>query len=422
MSDAWAVALAVAAAIGALGAWRMPLWPAVALAALGLAVRRPAILCLGAALLASALGARSWAGLAPLPPHTHVPIATTATLVTDPTDVKHAVAVELRLSGGRRVSAFAHGRAAHLLRPLLAGERVRVSGHQGATSGRRRDYLAHRHIVTMLSVDSAERVDAGSPPARLANAARRVLMRGVRSFPADQQAMFGGFVLGDGRDQPPGVVDDFRGAGLTHLLVVSGQNVAFVLALFAPMLAFFGLRGRLVAGVVLLVLFGVLTRWEPSVLRAEAMASISMLATFLGRPISTIRVLALAVTGLLLVDPLLVGSVGFLLSTGACAGIALLARPLSRVVPLPLAVTLAAQVGVAPVLIPVFGGVPLASLPANLLAVPAAGPLMAWGMSAGAVAGVTGGRLAAVLHLPTRVLMAWIEGVAHWAAHLPLHW
>jgi competence protein ComEC len=137
-----------------------------------------------------------------------------------------------------------------------------------------------------------------------------------------------------------------------------------------------------------------------------------MAAAWAGRPVSTLRLLALAVTGLLLLDPLLVGSVGFLLSTGACLGIALLAGPLARRMPLLLAVTLSAQAGVAPVLVAVFGAFPLAALPANLLAVPAAGPLMVWGMAGGAAAGMAGGQAAAALHAPTRLLMAWIEGVA----------
>src|SRR5206468_3695597 len=102
--------------------------------------------------------------------------------------------------------------------------------------------------------------------------------------------------------------------------------------------------------------FGVLTRWEPSVLRAEAMAALALVGTTLGRPVSGLRLLALAVTAVLLVDPLLVRSVGFLLSVAACTGIALLARPIARVVPGPrrlaaaVGVTVAAQLGVAPVL------------------------------------------------------------------------
>jgi ComEC/Rec2-related protein len=210
------------------------------------------------------------------------------------------------------------------------------------------------------------------------------------------------------------------------LLVVSGENVAFALALAGPMLRRLPLSWRLLAGLVVLGLFGVLTRWEPSVLRAEAMAAIAMTASAIGRPVSTIRLLAIAVTGLLLIDPLLVGSVGFLLSVGACAGIALFAQPLAASLPGPRAVasatgvTLAAQAGVAPVLLPAFGALPVATLPANLLAMPAAGPVMVWGMLAGVPAGLVGGWPAAVLHLPTRVLVGWIALVARTTARAPL--
>ena len=233
-------------------------------------------------------------------------------------------------------------------------------------------------------------------------------------------------MLGDDRGQSPEVVEDFRGSGLTHLLVVSGENLAFVLALLAPFLRRLGMTGRLVAACGVLVFFGVLTRWEPSVLRAVAMVAVSLLAWVRARPVSGLRLLALAVTGLLVIDPLLVHSVGFLLSVGACAGIALLARPLADVLPgpralaNPLGVTMAAQLGVAPVLIPVFGGVPVASLPANLLALPAAGPVMMWGVAAGLPAGLVGGTPAGLAALPTRVLIGWIAGVARWGAAAPL--
>ena len=160
---------------------------------------------------------------------------------------------------------------------------------------------------------------------------------------------------------------------------MTGSNVAFVLVLAGPVLRRFGLGGRLVGGLAVLVVFGTMTRWEPSVLRACAMAACSMTALHLGRPNAGLRVLALAVLGLLLADPFLVHSVAFLLSCGATAGIAVLAAPLSERLRGPrwiregLGVTLASQIGVAPVLLPVFGALPAAALPANLVAVPLAG-------------------------------------------------
>jgi competence protein ComEC len=413
---AWAVALVVCAAAGAAAARGLPLWLGAGVVVLALAMRRPAMLCVGVAVLASALGARSWEGLRPPAPSR---VSGVAMLVTDPVDVEGALRVEARL-GERRVEAWARGADAGRLRPRLAGQRVEMAGRLSAVPKRQRAYLASRHVAARLTVQHVGAWSDGGPLARVANGVRRTLLRGASSIPDGHRALFAGLVLGDDREQDVGTVDDFRATGLSHLLAVSGQNVAFVLALSAPLLRLLGLRGRFLAALGVLVLFGALTRWEPSVLRAEAMASVSLLAAMLGRPASTIRVLALAVTGLLLVDPLLVRSVGFLLSCGACAGIATLAAPLSRRLPMPLAVTLSAQVGVSPLLAPVFGGVPLASVPANLVAAPVAGPVMMWGLAAGLPAGLLGEPWAGFLHVPTRLLVAWIAAVARLGATLPI--
>jgi competence protein ComEC len=197
------------------------------------------------------------------------------------------------------------------------------------------------------------------------------------------------------------------------------------MALAGPVLRRLGLRSRYVATLGLVAWFALLTRFEPSVLRAAAMAAVAATSVVLARPASTIRILALAVAAMTLVDPLLVWSVGWWLSVGATAGIALLGAPLSARLPGPrvlrdaVAVTIAAQVGVAPVLVSAFGGVPIASVPANVLAVPVAGPLMVWGLPAGVLAGLAPG-LAPALHLPTRLGVRWIALVARVGAAAPI--
>ena len=422
MGDGAVVVMAVATAAGAWAALRLPLLAVAAVAVFGVATRRPMVVIVGAALLASALGARAEDGLRP---PTVGEWRGIATLVGDPGDAFGGVRVDVRIMG-KRVEAQARGRAAARLRPRLAGEQVSMAGELRPVPESARPYLFRRHVVAQFVVAEVGGWEAGSGPSRVANGIRRTLLAGVTSLPIERRALYAGFVLGDDRGQPVETTDDFRAAGLTHLLVVSGQNVAFVLALLSPLLRRLRLGPRLTAGLVLLLLFGVLTRWEPSVLRAEAMAALALVSATMGRPVSGVRILGLAVTGCLLVDPLLVGSLGFLLSVGASAGILFLARPLAALLPGPrplaqaLGVTLAAQVGVAPVLVPVFDGLPVASLPANLLAVPVAGPLMMWGIAAGLPAGIVGGPVARVLHVPTEAMVAWVAAVARWGAGLPL--
>src|SRR5688500_17750750 len=103
MSDRWAVALALAAAAGAWASRPFPLAPVIALIAVAFVVKRPVLLCVGAALLTSTMGARAWAGLDPPRPQ---PVDGTVTLVTDPDDAFGAVRAEVRLDG-RRFEAWA---------------------------------------------------------------------------------------------------------------------------------------------------------------------------------------------------------------------------------------------------------------------------------------------------------------------------
>ena len=83
-------------------------------------------------------------------------------------------------------------------------------------------------------------------------------------------------------------------------------------------------------------------------------------------------------------------------------------------------VTLATQAAVAPLLLVLFGPVPVAARPANLLAAPVAGPLMVWGLTGGLVAGAFGPPLDAIVHLPSGVGLCWVAGVAEWAGRRPL--
>jgi competence protein ComEC len=423
LSERAVVALAVVVWVAACHPVDVPPLVGAAVGAVAVVLRRPWLLVVGAAVAASGLAAGAEAGLVPPEPRT---VQAEVTLLGDPVDgFGGSVRADVRL-GRRRVEAWAHGATAAALRPRLAGERLVVAGRLRPPSPLARARLARRHVSARLDVREAGRWRAGSAPTRVANELRRRLAAGAEPLGDDRRALFTGMVIGDDRDQAVAVADDFRAAGLTHLLAVSGQNVAFVLALCRPLLRRLRLAPRWAATLGVLAAFGLLTRFEPSVLRATAMAAVVCTADAVGRPASRLRVLALAVAGLVLVDPLLVGALGFQLSVGATLGIGLLARPLAERLPGPrpvaeaLAVCIGAQVGVAPVLVPAFGGLPVASLPANLLAVPAAGPVLAWGLTAGMAAGVLGPPFDALLHAPTAVLLAWVAGVARVCARLPL--
>ena len=218
----------------------------------------------------------------------------------------------------------------------------------------------------------------------------------------------------------PRVEEDFRATGLSHLTAVSGENVAMFLApnMGLGMLIGLGRRGRFMLGIASVGFFVVLTRGEPSVLRAAVMSGLTMLGIFLGRPRSPPAIVGGAVLLLLGLDPSLVYAMGFQLSVAATVGMALLATPIAdrvrflpRGIALAAATTLAAQAGVSPLLLYHFGVVPTVSLPANLLAFPAVGAGMNLGLAA-AACGLVARPGGVVLGVMARLPLGYRESLA----------
>jgi competence protein ComEC len=313
---------------------------------------------------------------------------------------------------------------------LRPGDRVAAEGPLSIPDGPFGSWLRHRGYAAVLSTDRIRRI--GPAPdlvRRLAEGVRVSFGRSVRRvFPSRDAGLLMGLALGDTSRLDPGIEEDFRATGLSHLTAVSGENLAMFLA---PIMGLLGLvqlgrRARLAVGAAAVGFFVLLTGAEPSVLRAGAMTGLTLLGVFLGRPRSPAAILGAAVLILLAINPALVYSIGFQLSVGATAGMALLANPLSarlRFLPQSLALaagtTLAAQIGVGPLLLYHFGLVPMVSLPANLLAFPAVAPAMLLGLVAAAIASMVpavGGGIALLARVPVRYL----EALAHRLAHSPL--
>ncbi len=350
-------------------------------------------------------------------------------LTSDPDSGRFVASVLVRVDAGdghRTVLVAGSGSDAMRLQLLQAGDHVTVTGRLGPLrAGGADDRARWRHAVARLDHARLEALSQPEGLLAIADGLRNIVLRGTVSLAPTHRALVAGFLLGDTRGLPPDIESAYRDSGLTHLLAVSGENVAFVLALAGPLLRRMPLAGRTAAALAVILVFATMTRFEPSVLRASAMASIALLAAFAGRPTSRGRVLAYAVIVLLIIDPFLLHSVGFLLSCGASAGIAFaepaIARrlPGPRVVREPLAVSIAAQLGVLPVLLVAFGTFPLVTPLANLLAAPAAEALGVYGFVASAVAGIAP-RLGPLLQQPTAFLVTWVTVVARAGAAVPL--
>ena len=247
-------------------------------------------------------------------------------------------------------------------------------------------------------------------------------------MPPREAELARGFVLGQDDRIDPATVEDFRRSGLSHLLAVSGQNVALLALLAMPVLAAFGLplRARLVWVLGLIAVYVPLAGAGPSIQRAGIMGALSVLATLAGRRSSRFHALAVAAIVTLAVNPRIASEIGWQLSFAALLGILLLAAPLRRVIAAKIgpggwrlalaeaaAMTVSATLATAPLIAFHFGTLSITTLFANLLALPAVAPAMWLGMLSAAGGQVPGFPVEAFNSL-NAPLLAYVAQVAAW--------
>jgi competence protein ComEC len=310
---------------------------------------------------------------------------------------------------------------------LAVGERLRVRA--SVAVARWSDPLGRQPPVVLRHPVVEERAPPRGPVLRLSETVRDAARRqALGSLAPERAGLLVGMALGDTSLLPAELERDFRAAGLTHLMAVSGANLAVVVAagLWLAGIAGAGRRGLAAVGVVLVVLLVVVTRWEPSVLRAGVMAGLVLFGVATGRGPGGRRALCLAVVVLLLADPGLAAALGFQLSVAATAGVLWVGPVAAEALPsrVPerarkaVGMTLGAQATAVPAIALALGPVSLAGLPANLLGLPLAGGPMLRGVVAAAIAPVAPWAAALACRLADPFLIA-LVAIARWAAGLP---
>ena len=129
--------------------------------------------------------------------------------------------------------------------------------------------------------------------------------------------------------------NDFRAAGVAHLLAISGLHVSLVGGFAMAMLALmFGRRRAvyLLVPVCLVLLYAALAGFAPPVTRAAIMFCVFVLGRFMGRGSHTLAALALAAMVMIAWEPALITSLSFQLSFAAMLGISFVAPVLDEFV------------------------------------------------------------------------------------------
>jgi competence protein ComEC len=246
-----------------------------------------------------------------------------------------------------------------------------------------RTWLRRHGVHVVLHVSEWRQVGTRGGLGGVGDRLRRWLMEAIApGLAGERRAVLRGVVLGDDEALSEELRQDFRAAGLYHLLAVSGQNVAIVAAGVLALAWLIGL-GRWVGEVGALAAIAgyvLAVGGQPSVVRAGIAAALASLAWLTGRLRDAWYALLLGAIALLAWNPYLLFDAGFQLSFAAVAAIFTLVPriddrlqgyPVPRLLRLAVAVSTACGLATAPILWFQFGALPLLSVPANALAEPA---------------------------------------------------
>lgn len=414
-----------------------------------LVVRRPAYLLVLMFLLALLAGGIRAASVPTELPHAFAPmlerrVELEGTLVRQPDVREGSVRLTLETAhagSGTRIIAVAPPYGTYLVGDVVLATGVLRLPESFATDGGRTfaydKFLAKDGVFALVQpaqitvVGRDERMHYAV--LRLLQSVREHFVQALEcALPEPESALASGLITGGKQGLGKELLDAFTIAGLIHIVVLSGYNVMIVAEAVLRGLGFLPRRLALLTAGVVIALFVLMAGAGAAALRAGVMALLGLLARATRRTYAVLRALAVALTGMLLFNPLLLmHDPGFQFSFVATLGLILLAphieawlawmRPaLLRDIA---AATFAAQIAVLPILLFHTGNLSLVAFVVNLLVLPVIPLAMGAATLAAGVALVAPSALDALVlfvGLPAQALLAYVIGVAEVAADLPL--
>lgn len=194
--------------------------------------------------------------------------------------------------------------------------------------------------------------------------------------------ILGGIVFGDDAVTPPeDIKETFINSGLLHILAASGMNVAFVFGFWFFIMRFLHIpyRINIIGGVLMVLLYTLMTGLGASVLRATLMLVFIQIGKLIDRDTHTVSLLSFVALILLIYNPAYINEVGFQLSFVVTLGLLTTAQVIfdkMQNIKLPdwikagILIPIVAQIWVAPIQMFYFNTFSTYSIFANILTVP----------------------------------------------------
>jgi competence protein ComEC len=316
---------------------------------------------------------------------------------------------QLQPAGSSQFTAM-HGLLLARISPdtsLTYGDRLRLQGHLVTPSENEdfsyRNYLANQGIYSYMSYPSVTILQQGQGNllmSLLYSFRQHALDVVYHLFPDPEASLIAGIVLGEQSGISPQVQEAFRLTGTSHIIVISGFNIAIIAGLFTYLFThFLGRRWGAVVSALGIIVYTLLVGANPAVVRAAILGMLTLLALQVGRRQVGLNSLVFVAALMALSTPTVLWDVSFQLSFAATLGIMLYAEPFTngftkfsaRFISLEKAerlagpvgayflITLAAQLTTLPLMVYYFKRISFSSLIANPLILPAQPPLMILG-------------------------------------------
>ncbi len=292
-------------------------------------------------------------------------------------------------------------------------------------------YLAKDDIYYQIRFASVSVVSEGSGnpvTAGLFALKRAFLSQLGEIVPEPESSLAGGLLVGGKQSLGADLEQEFRRAGIIHIVVLSGYNITIVADAAMRLFSFLPRALGMGAGVFAIILFAVMTGASATIVRASIMALLVVLARATGRTYQITRALLIAGFLMLLQNPhILAFDPSFQLSFLSTIGLIYVAPLIEkRLGWMPTqfglreaaVATFATQLAVLPLLLYQTGQLSLVALPVNLLVL----PLIPLSMFLGFLTGMVG-FISTLLALPFGFLLylplAYELAVVHFFSQLP---
>jgi competence protein ComEC len=454
MAIAWAAGITLASLAAAI----FPLWWALAASGAGMAIltRRDRLRrTLGLCIFTLGLGIGRYAAVQPTITADHVAhyndqgYASIIGVIDEPPDVRdNAIRLKVRAQRfvRREVQRPVEGYMlayADRLGTYQYGDLVRVNGLPQTPpvfdTFAWRDFLARQgvHTIVTRAQVTVLRTDQGQPALAALYSLRTRAKRVIEQvLPSPASDFLAGVLLGDDSGLSPDVKTAFQLTGTSHLIAISGANIAVVIGLLLALFSTFtGRKAAMTFTVAGVAVYTVFVGASPAVVRAALMGSLAFLAERLGRQSDGLTSLAASAWVMTIFNPFLLFDAGLILSIAGTVGLILYVKPIeqfshhflnklftseraqraARLLLDSALMTFAAQITVLPVVFIFFDQFSLVSFIVNIVVVPAQALVMALGLAvvlAGSIWLPLGQLLAWVVALPIQYTLALIRSTA----------